>query len=63
VETGTPKAVISERTPPAAVDAENPWYGRIRVILLAILSMTRHPPNSVPSDMARDDAKMTQSGT
>ena len=42
---------------------ENPWYGRMRVIFVAMVFTIRHPPKTTPPAMATYETITTQKGT
>ncbi len=63
VDTGMPLAEAKNSMPAAALSAHTPPIGWSRVSLVPMVRTIFHPPNMVPSAMARCDDRTTHNGT
>ena len=60
---GIPKKAADPKIIELDRSLENPWYGRIRVIFVAIVFTILQPPKTTPDAIAMYEALITQNGT
>ena len=60
---GIPRKAADPKIRELDISLENPWYGRIRVIFVAIVFTILHPPKTTPEAIATYETITTQNGT